>query len=796
MNASFRGPKVVFLIFALLCIALGGGSPVQALVRQNSMQIGDTLVSLGDIGGDIRSVAVEGGYAYVGEGSALSVIDLSDPEDPTRVADISIPWIARDLSIQSGKIHIAGDGGLLIVDILDPLNPSLLGSFPTSAAATNISVVGNLVFLALGEDGLLIVNASNPGQPVQIATYGGAFFDVWATGGLAYLAGQDLHILDISNPANPSLLGTFTEGWPYQAVHADGSLVYLAAGLNLLIVDASDASSPHLLYNESLPHHIYDVRAAGDVAYFLTLEFDTLDSSNSCHAGALDVSDPNNPFQLGMVSERVSSHESCAGHIQAAGDMLYVADSLFKVIDMSDPASPDWVGAYTTLRPADLAVNGNFVYGADQTLDLAILESGEPFSLSRLGSLELDGWAEGVELADQYALVWSDLPSHPHFPAGRLNVVDVSDPGQPVLTSSSSVTGILDLSVAGDTIYLVDGRAGFSSHLEIIDFSNPSFPALTGEYGTIFEKAESVFGSGNFAYLISSDYPSGENRQLRILDASDPENVLLIGSIPVEFVYELIVTGDLAFLASGEQGLQMIDVSDPAHPEPLFTYPLSGGAWDVHVEGSVAYIAAGSAGVEVVDFSDPSQAILVASGETFEDSRKVAVSRDLVYSLGLEAGMEILRLVSRRTAVIGSQGGSLESFPDQTTYAFPAGAFPQEVTVIHDARAASGLPDIGNKIGIQHAYENAAFSTSGEPVQLLTAYSLIIEYTQAEEGPAIESTLGLYYWDGQGWVLEPSAVLDVAANKITASPDRFGLWAVLGDTNRLFFPLMGGRYPK
>ena len=42
-------------------------------------------------------------------------------------------------------------------------------------------------------------------------------------------------------------------------------------------------------------------------------------------------------------------------------------------------------------------------------------------------------------------------------------------------------------------------------------------------------------------------------------------------------------------------------------------------------------------------------------------------------------------------------------------------------------------------------------------------------------------------------MLEPSAVLNTATHTVTASPDRFGLWAVLGETKRLFFPSMGGR---
>ena len=64
-----------------------------------------------------------------------------------------------------------------------------------------------------------------------------------------------------------------------------------------------------------------------------------------------------------------------------------------------------------------------------------------------------------------------------------------------------------------------------------------------------------------------------------------------------------------------------------------------------------------------------------------------------------------------------------------------------------------------------------------------------MHHTDDEKGPAIEGTLALYRWDGSQWVKELSSVVDVDANTVTATPDRLGLWAVLGETRRLFLPV-------
>ncbi|MBE3038701.1 MAG: hypothetical protein IMZ62_07805, partial [Chloroflexi bacterium] len=68
--------------------------------------------------------------------------------------------------------------------------------------------------------------------------------------------------------------------------------------------------------------------------------------------------------------------------------------------------------------------------------------------------------------------------------------------------------------------------------------------------------------------------------------------------------------------------------------------------------------------------------------------------------------------------------------------------------------------------------------------------TITVQYTDAEEGPAIENTLALYWWDGSQWVKDPSSAVDTAANTVTAQPSHFSRWAVLGETWRLYLPLV------
>ncbi len=145
-------------------------------------------------------------------------------------------------------------------------------------------------------------------------------------------------------------------------------------------------------------------------------------------------------------------------------------------------------------------------------------------------------------------------------------------------------------------------------------------------------------------------------------------------------------------------------------------------------------------------------------------------------------------------APISPTGGVLFSPPDRTRYVFPAGAFSETVIVTHTPLAASAVPTPpGPLTGIGHFFQaTAVYSETGEPAEVVTGtvFTITIQYTDRERGSAIEDTLDLYYWDGTAWVVEPSSVLDTANNLITATPGELGEWGVMGETNRIFLPIV------
>jgi hypothetical protein len=171
----------------------------------------------------------------------------------------------------------------------------------------------------------------------------------------------------------------------------------------------------------------------------------------------------------------------------------------------------------------------------------------------------------------------------------------------------------------------------------------------------------------------------------------------------------------------------------------------------------------------------------------------LAVQGNYVFAAEEVGHLVILWNTFPASANIATSGGSLAVSADGTNYLFPAGTFTSTATVTHTARFADNAPSAGNLVSIGHDFDLAAiYLSNGQPAQPAPGqvYTITVPYSDTDKGPAIENTLALYWWNGGQWVKETSSVVDAFANTVTATPNHFSLWAVLGETRRIYLPLV------
>jgi len=152
--------------------------------------------------------------------------------------------------------------------------------------------------------------------------------------------------------------------------------------------------------------------------------------------------------------------------------------------------------------------------------------------------------------------------------------------------------------------------------------------------------------------------------------------------------------------------------------------------------------------------------------------------------------------ITRVNNIIGTAGGELESYDGNTSIQIPAGAIMD--TVIITQSPASGMPPGGILTGIGHVFDvTAVYSSTGQPAHPTQPYTITVQYTDAEKGPAIEDTFGLYGWsEGTGQWSQQGITSSVSAtdNLVTAQVDHFSIFAVLGETQRVYLPLVMRNY--
>jgi hypothetical protein len=396
----------------------------------------------------------------------------------------------------------------------------------------------------------------------------------------------------------------------------------------------------------------------------------------------------------------------------------------------------------------DVYVAGHYAYTISRNAGLRVLDISDPAAPQEIGALDVPGQASDIYVVGKYAYV-AEEPDWDQdcecSVGGGLRVIDVSDPAAPVKVGAYTGYGCSRVYVAGGHAYVGTDYSG----LLVLDVSDPAAPVAVGVYD-MRDYVGGVYVAGNYAYVAWWQYGTfGRHGGLRVVDISDPTTPREVGTHTSPWpLVGIHVTGHYAYLAAENGGIRLLDVSDPATPVEVTAYDTPGYASEVHVSGRYAYVA------------DQSGGLLILALEPVPTSASILTS-----------------------------GGSLTSSFDQTSYTFAAGTFTDAVTITHTPRYPGHGPSTGSLTGIGHFFEvSAVHSNSRQPAQPTQPYTVTVGYTDAEKGVAIESTLALYYWDETQWVREPTSTVDTVNHTVAATPDHFSLWAVLGDTRRIFLP--------
>jgi hypothetical protein len=438
-------------------------------------------------------------------------------------------------------------------------------------------------------------------------------------------------------------------GGAVTAVDVQGNRAYLGVGPRLVILDVSDPANPTMLGQSALFNgptaHVSQVLAVGTQAYVV---------ADEC-LYQVDVTNPAAPAIVGPVPyppdpepiphPRPRPDQTYSMRIAMEGTRLYVAFSrgdgyiyvshhcFVALYATSEAGPPEFVA---TITDQSFTQRGFSYYYADLIAEEGLLwvsDGYDPWdSAGDIASYQIDsalGVRTGNRIPSGYgpSLVRSgnylcavERPSYRD--TSRLRTIDISKPLSPTLAATCPISDCVDAALApgGDLIYAA-GEDG----LDILDVSDPLNPRKSGR---LQMNATALCVTGSYAYVASGD-------MLAILDVTVPDQPMQVGQwYSAGSVERMAVSGDHVYLSDGSSTLRIADISDPAWPTVVGSYTTAAPVVDLAAEGRYVYLTTSDA-VMVLDVTDPTQPMLAHVAQGFAEGavRQVRVLGEWLYVL-------------------------------------------------------------------------------------------------------------------------------------------------------------------
>jgi len=560
--------RVAGLAAAAILAAALGRADTHAAPSGQPVPIYDLMPSPGQYGGVVRGFVVVGHTGYATLGARLVTFDLTDPRRPVPMGySRPMPGMATSITVVGLHAYVdlwSGEHGVAVVAIGDPYRPVLRSII---FGRTNAVAAGGDRLVVVGIDELKVYDVADPGRPVQLGrlALGPLYYDVVVTpdGQRAFAASSDsmnpVVEIDLSDPRAPFLASSFA-----LAGSRSVSSLYLAG-------DRLFATSIDRL-------HVLDIAAPGGLRELGSTPL--VDGDNKRHPKAvavdgnravvvgdagdwdhrigqlwtLDVADPSAPRVLARIDLPAKlANVSLYGVFAVVNEQ----DGRVRVVDVLDLEQPtDW-GAFVPPGPArEIVVAGSFGYHAHWEGGLQVLDLDDPSDPQDGGIAPTERPAVPLEIAERILYVWEPRGTSD----GSLALYDLVDPRLPSFLGRVDAPRPTSIAAAGATMFAV-------SHglLEAYDVGDPSRPTRVGSLAV--EGAVDIALGGSHAFVAAGE------RGLRVIDVSSPDALRSIGSIegPEIWPRDATLDGTTVYFGGHGQRIGAIDVSDPTAPRVRWT---------------------------------------------------------------------------------------------------------------------------------------------------------------------------------------------------------------------------------
>jgi len=557
-------------------------------------------------------VAFAGQYAYIADGWAgLRIVNITNPRQPVETGGFRTPGEATIVAVQGNYAFIGGNeitevlldargylhrkDGFYIVDISDPASPRVIALWDSTTNIKDIVTIGHYVVVGrAGSDEdlnrLHIIDFEDPdrmfiasrlrltGTPNEMELIGEELFLVTDSG---------LQSILLTDPVNPAYAHDYRlDDNQYQIAHYDNRIYTLEWHNNLTIFQLDQNRLSLIGSFEFGNDRAYSssLNVGNGIAVVGQYSSDNNNSPIFNYYSVLDVSDPEHVTELSSTICETRLEEG----VIVEGIGLFAADvGGLIAFNLSNPAQPEKIGQY--VRPGDvkrLWVEGEVAYLAHGDGGWSSIEI-ESLDNPLLISLEQSDRVSGIVKAGGYLYTGGT----------RFRSFDVSNPGQPTLKTDwydNYGWRISELGYSGSYLFAT-GESGTN----IFDLNVPDRPASIG----------SIYGlhpvqDGNMVITVGS-------KGVQVFDITHPARTVELAYYQTQWqTHDVAIRDSLAFVACSFEGevvggLQVISYRDPYRLEEVGFLELPSGARGISLSDEFAFIAVGDSGLMIIEITDP-----------------------------------------------------------------------------------------------------------------------------------------------------------------------------------------------
>ena len=348
----------------------------------------------------------------------------------------------------------------------DSLNVSLLGRLGQTIGYDTygkVTLRNSLAYACKGEDGLQVIDISNPHLPQIVGSYYQYYqiHSVFLQSNYAYASASyqippdgewvsNIIVLNIANTANIQVVGGCISDYQTGMSFANGNRLYVADGLSgVKLYNITYPNNPQLLSTYDTPGSVWDIFVAGNYVYVAD------------YNGGLRILEYTAPQTLTEVGSlaigNVSNVKVSGNYAYFLVNNYYPNNSFLKIADISNPSNPVVLGSIPFVNSSyDLDVLSGFVFVATYQMGIRIIDVNNPSQPIETGYYITPFYAWGIAVSGDIACV------------GNMNYFCVYDISQAVPNSDDTIIPAL-------SDYLVNGYPNpFIKDLNIkIDSNTP-----------------------------------------------------------------------------------------------------------------------------------------------------------------------------------------------------------------------------------------------------------------------------------------------------------------------------------